>query len=160
MVRISGGSPVGILTTPTSLSRFGHWKKRQRCLSPRRGASLVAFVVFVVTLSCVMSFAQDAASGLPNFSTQISGFYDFVDPASSNIFISLPLRSKSGPIPFSSSLTGSSHIYTVVGNFELPSPMSTTVDPSVSVTSSINYSYVCNGNNDTIFSNFVVNDSA
>lgn len=51
----------------------------------------------------------DPAAGILPFSTQVSGPIDSVDIATGNIMIKIPVRSKSGAIPFSYSLVSNSH---------------------------------------------------
>jgi len=52
----------------------------------------------------------DPNGGVPRFSTQLGGQYDSVNPATSNIFVSIPLRSKQGKIPFSVNLVSNFHM--------------------------------------------------
>jgi hypothetical protein len=55
-------------------------------------------------------FAQtDPAAGIPPFSTQVGGTYDLVNPATGNILLTIPVRSKIGKTPFSIKLVGNSH---------------------------------------------------
>jgi hypothetical protein len=61
----------------------------------------------------------DPAAGIKPFSTQISGQYDSIDLATSNITFDIPVRSKNEKIPFSYGLVGSSHAYTWI-NMNLP----------------------------------------
>jgi hypothetical protein len=51
--------------------------------------------------------------GVPTFSTQNGGPFDFIDPASDNIALNIPVRTKNGGIPFSFSLKGSSSAYDI-----------------------------------------------
>jgi RHS repeat-associated protein len=49
--------------------------------------------------------------GFPTFSTNSGGPFDFVDPATDGVNVSIPIRSKTGLYPFSYSLGGSSAAY-------------------------------------------------
>lgn len=53
----------------------------------------------------------DPAGGVPLFSTQVSGLIDTVDPASSNILITIPVRSKIGKTPFNFALITNNHVF-------------------------------------------------
>jgi hypothetical protein len=72
--------------------------------------SLLAFIL----LASFVVFAQgpDPVAGNLPFATQVGGPYDFLDLATSNILIAVPLRAKNEKIPFSFALYGNSYMYT------------------------------------------------
>jgi hypothetical protein len=59
-------------------------------------------------------FAQtpDPAAGKLPLASQTGAPYDSVDLATSNISVTIPVRSKNEKIPFSSALYGNTHAYT------------------------------------------------
>jgi RHS repeat-associated protein len=77
----------------------------------RRTANMVVGLMAILLGFGSESPAQDTAFGIPNFSTQIGGPFDSLDLASSNVFIQIPIRSKSaGAVPMSVNLVSNSHI--------------------------------------------------
>jgi len=71
---------------------------------------------FILPVILIFSFAassaaQDPASGIQRFSTQLGGQYDSIDPATGNIMLTIPVMSKAGKIPFSYNLVGNFHAY-------------------------------------------------
>jgi hypothetical protein len=64
-------------------------------------------LVFSVNVP-VVRIAGGGSLGIPTFSTQDGGPIDTIDPASDNVHISIPFRSKAGKIPFSFSLESDS----------------------------------------------------
>jgi len=67
-----------------------------------------ALLIIVVLLAVRISLAQNnnPAGGLQQFSTRAGGAIDSLDLATSNVLLNIPIRSKSGKIPFSYSLVG------------------------------------------------------
>jgi RHS repeat-associated protein len=129
----------------------------------RRFAALIA----IVLLSVPAAMAQnDPASGIPLFSTQVGGPYESIDLASSNIFLSLPLRDKNGKIPFSSRMIGNSHAYLVPlsGNtYEWQVASAGVGRLRTNVTTFLGWTLTipttCNGQADYYYSAFVVYDA-
>jgi RHS repeat-associated protein len=77
----------------------------------------IQFVLVIVLLFGVREtgIAQtDPNAGILPFSVQLGGPYDFVNPATSAITIIVPVRSKSGKIPFSFSLAANSHAFLTI----------------------------------------------
>src|SRR5579872_6665403 len=73
-------------------------------------------ILFMLIVVCAYANAQSVAngdlfSGIPNFTTQIEGKYDQVNPANGHIHFSIPLRKKIGKIPFNASLDADSYIW-------------------------------------------------
>jgi len=127
----------------------------------RRFATLLT----VVLLAVPISFAQiDLAAGILPFSTQVGGAVDSVDLATGNIFINIPVRNKTGKIPFSYSLVGNSHLYVYPGSSSWYSSMSLSGQAlagdlgahAVATTTA----YYCNGTNlDNQFTNIAIIDA-
>jgi hypothetical protein len=75
-------------------------------------------VRFVIRFSLVLFLSQFAlaqtspSNGIQPWSTQIEDAVSSVDLATGNIFVSIPVRSKAGKIPFSFNLTMNSYVYT------------------------------------------------
>src|SRR5437879_4120352 len=53
--------------------------------------------------------AQDAMSGIPSFSTQEATRYESLNIANGNVMVEIPVRHKSGKIPFALDLIGNFH---------------------------------------------------
>src|SRR5208282_1430845 len=120
---------------------------------------------FLFTFLCTSSFAQQYPyPGFPPFSTQVGSQYDFIDLADSNISMSLPLRNKYGPIPFSSRLFGASNAYTFLANntsyWEITSLAGVGLNAFTNVTSHLGWTATepttCNGVADWYYSAFTV----
>jgi RHS repeat-associated protein len=74
----------------------------------RRRGHLFTYEVLRV-LGVVLLFAQVVlAQGIQPFSTQAAGPFTSVDLATTNVFVSIPIRTKIGAIPFQYSLIGNS----------------------------------------------------
>jgi RHS repeat-associated protein len=71
----------------------------------------------VCCLICAPSFAQnpdpDPAAGIQPWSTQAADSFSSVDLATGTIFVNIPVRSKTGKIPFSYDLVMTSNVYSV-----------------------------------------------
>jgi RHS repeat-associated protein len=69
--------------------------------------------ILLVTLAVSRGLAQsgpdDPGAGLLPFSTQVGGANESVNLATGNVFISIPIRSKIGKMPFDFSLSGNFH---------------------------------------------------
>jgi hypothetical protein len=76
--------------------------------SRRARAVLLALLLTTILLGSGLS-QTDPAAGINPFSTQVSGPIDSVDIATGNIMIKIPVRTKSGAIPFSFVLVSNSH---------------------------------------------------
>lgn len=70
----------------------------------------LSLVILVASLASAQ--APDPAAGNLPFASQIAGQYDSVDLATSNISVTIPVRSKNEKIPFSFALYGNTHAYT------------------------------------------------
>jgi len=71
----------------------------------------VAWSIFItellaITLVSISSLAQGSLPGIQPFSTSAGGPYDFVDLANTGVLLNIPVRNKTGKIPFSYSLVG------------------------------------------------------
>jgi len=71
--------------------------------------------LLAVALLAGVALGQDPAAGILPFSTQIAGAYESIDLATSNIVVSIPVRNKTGKIPFSYNLVMNSHAYSWYG---------------------------------------------
>src|SRR5258708_36395448 len=81
-----------------------------------------AFQIKLARLGLVLFFLLGSAraqtdpnAGIPRFSTQIGGQYDRANPATSNIFVSIPVRSKTGKVPFALNLVSNFHMWVANG---------------------------------------------
>jgi RHS repeat-associated protein len=96
----------------SSPSRFRSFFASPRLSAPSRRAFRVLpqrVAQATVLLISVTSFAQGGPpAGIVPGSTQVPGSYESLDLASSNISIRIPVRSKSGKIPFSFNLIATS----------------------------------------------------
>ncbi len=80
-------------------------------MNPRRTRFLPYFrlaVLPTILFASVASLAQGSVPGVQPFSTSAGGPYDSVDLGNTGIFLSIPVRSKAGKIPFSYSIVGNS----------------------------------------------------
>jgi hypothetical protein len=59
----------------------------------------------------VAALCQDPAAGIIPFSTQAASGYESIDLATGNIFVSIPVKAKSGKIPFSYTLSMNTGAY-------------------------------------------------
>lgn len=57
---------------------------------------------------------SDPAAGIIPYTTELGGPYDYVNPATSNIILVIPVRHKTGKIPFSYDLMFNSHAFLTV----------------------------------------------
>jgi len=83
-------------------------------LALSRGLKAVSLTIVLPLVSLGTATAQtqtDPAAGVVPFSTRAGSAYDSVDPATSNVMVTIPVRSKIGKIPFSFNLIGNSHAY-------------------------------------------------
>jgi RHS repeat-associated protein len=137
---------------------------RRKCM-----ARFFASLCILVSLLCMSSAAQQPQypyAGFPPFSTQTGSQYDLIDLADGNISLNLPLRAiQAGPMPLSFSLSGQSNAYVLYdGNYswQITSP-SFAGSPLSNVGASLGYyssePTTCNGNVDTLYTNFHVTDS-
>jgi len=120
-------------------------------------------------LSGPCSAQQYPNPGFPPFSTQAGGNYDSIDLAVDNISISIPLRNKSGPVPFTSNLFGASNAYLFDWNPEAPltstgwiitPPLFNAVTNALTRLSfTITNPTTCNGQADTYYTGFAVIDA-
>lgn len=74
-----------------------------------RRYSALAFILAVALIR--ISFAQDPTAGIQPFSTQIGAGYTSIDAATNSVFVSIPVRSKTGKIPFSFNVVWTSHAW-------------------------------------------------
>lgn len=77
-----------------------------------------AAAIFVLSLFIGLGSAMaqtDPNAGIPQFSTQLGGQYDHINPAT-NIFISIPIRDKYGKTPVSLSLISNFSMFTAIGS--------------------------------------------
>ncbi len=88
--------------------RSSHFVVALSMRSVRRYIFLISVLMGALTAT---AFAQDPTAGIQPFSTQIGGAYDSIDAATSSIFVSIPVRSKTGKIPFSFNLPWTSHAW-------------------------------------------------
>jgi hypothetical protein len=65
----------------------------------------------ILVVSCASAQTPDPVVGNLPFASQAGGQYDSVDLATSNISVSIPVRSKNEKIPFSFALYGNTHAY-------------------------------------------------
>ncbi len=83
---------------------------------------LVLFMLVLLPLAEVGRAQTDSAAGILPFSTHVGGQYDSIDLATSNILITIPVRSKIGKIPLNFTLTENNHIFrSCGGNYCSPS---------------------------------------
>jgi hypothetical protein len=123
----------------------------------------VAFVICVLTTALGQT---DPVAGMMPFSTRAGSGFDSVDLATSNILLSLPVRTKNQKIPFSFALYGNSHAFTYPIPVQPPGQTQWDVfstifgGESLGVqTTSSTRTKTCNGKtNDTESYNFVVID--
>jgi RHS repeat-associated protein len=104
------------------LSAYSSW--RRRSLLVRLGCMKVILTVAVGMLVLARSVVaqQDPAAGNIPFSTQVGGVYETVDLASSNVLLQIPIRNKSGKLPFSFDLTLNTHAFLQGGPWQTISP--------------------------------------
>jgi RHS repeat-associated protein len=163
-------------STVTRYSRFfitrfftlGALPERPACRTARI-PPLLSFFVSVFVLSVVLSFPTFAqnypyATGFPPFSTQVGGPYDVVNLANSSISVSLPLRTKTGPIAFSSVIFGASNAYQIIANPSAPYWQMTlpSFQPLTNVGATIDdypTETTCKGQVDWYYSDFAVADA-
>ena len=74
----------------------------------------IALHVSLIVISATFAAAQisgpdDPGAGLLPYSTEVGGAYESVDLATSNVNVRIPVRSKTGKIPFEFSFTGNFH---------------------------------------------------
>jgi RHS repeat-associated protein len=67
--------------------------------------------IFCLFLSETAPAQFDPAAGIQPFSSQVADSFASVDLASGNIFVNIPVRGKTGKIPFSFALSMNSHAY-------------------------------------------------
>lgn len=77
--------------------------------SSLRGIAAPALVL--ITCLTVCSAQNDPSAGSPALSTHYGGQYDSVDPATGNILVTIPVRTKIGKTPFAFTLVGNSHAF-------------------------------------------------
>jgi len=83
-----------------------HSSVNRRCAR----AAFSAVILYFFFLFAAAEGQSDPAAGLPMFSTQLpGGLYESIDPATSNIYVQIPVRNKNGKIPFSYKLALNSH---------------------------------------------------
>jgi hypothetical protein len=73
----------------------------------RSGALTLAFIA----ASVAVALAQEPTAGIQPFSTQIGGVNDYIDAATNSVFVSIPVKSKTGKNPFSFNLAWTSHAW-------------------------------------------------
>jgi len=75
----------------------------------RKSTLLLCATFLSMSLALAQSGPDDPGAGLLPFSTQVGGANESVDLATSNVFVTIPLRSKAGKVPFELSLSGNFH---------------------------------------------------
>lgn len=99
-----------LVTCLGSHADSNHLRFSSRCM--RRGVGALALLLSLLPVLLSTGWSQtDPSGGTLPFSTQVSGPVDSVDLATGNIQIRIPVRSKTGAIPFSFALVGNSHAY-------------------------------------------------
>jgi RHS repeat-associated protein len=91
---------------------------------------LRTILLLVVLVGCANAQVSDPAAGILPFSTHVSGPVDSLDLATDNIHINIPIRSKTGAIPFSYALIGNSHAYTFTSTPPPPDEPETIIEIS------------------------------
>ncbi len=87
------------------------------------------FLLFPVIVSAQADPQGDPAAGILPFSTHVNGPVDSLDIATSNIVIKIPVRSKTGAIPFDYALVSNSHAYPAPSPTNAPPPPPGTIPP-------------------------------
>jgi hypothetical protein len=80
-------------------------------LTIRLGSLAIVLSLVLIQTAVAQTTQNDPAAGLVPFSTHLGSAFDSVDPASSNVMVTIPIMSKSGKIPFAYKLVGNSHAY-------------------------------------------------
>src|SRR5437667_5644459 len=72
-------------------------------------ARFVVGVLLILHFLSSIATAQDAMSGTPPFSTQDATQYESLNIAVGNVMVDIPIRYKSGKMPFALDLIGNFH---------------------------------------------------
>src|SRR5580700_11180389 len=84
------------------------------CMSQFSSDRLIHYLLVHLALFLsvtVAALCQDPAAGIIPFSTQAASGYESIDLATGNIFVSIPVKAKSGKIPFSYTLSMNTGAY-------------------------------------------------
>lgn len=137
-------------------------------ISMLRSGVCLAIIGFILSLTCTAQ--QYPYPGFPMFSTQLGSQYDQIDIADGNISLGLPLRSiTSGPVPLNYVLFGASNAYIYNSQEGDPAEVWEITTPSFALMPNLSahITYLpdpefetCNGNLDTLYSNFGIVDSS
>lgn len=67
--------------------------------------------IFLLAVGPIATAQVDPAAGTQPFAPSVAGPYDQLTPSTSDILITIPVRTKAGTIPFSMKLVGNSHAF-------------------------------------------------
>jgi len=118
------------------------------------------FALAVALLVMIAPWVPAQTGGVLPFSTQVGSGVDSIDLATSNIYVRIPIRSKSGAVPAQFALVLNSSAYVANGNWVVSGGLSgTAMETGYELTADVTPNQPCNGyDTDIVYSNFVLVD--